>query len=92
MLVYFLSMNKNPPIIYCVNISEIITLFKIILYLIWSYFFLKYNMDALILAAGTGSRMGGIDSPKCLLNIVVCICKFDLPQKNYVVGLLFSRP
>lgn len=69
MLVYFLSMNKNPPIIYCVNISEIITLFKIILYLIWSYFFLKYNMDALILAAGTGSRMGGIDSPKCLLNI-----------------------
>jgi L-glutamine-phosphate cytidylyltransferase len=26
-------------------------------------------MDALILAAGTGSRMGGIDSPKCLLNI-----------------------
>ena len=26
-------------------------------------------MDALILAAGRGTRMGGIDKPKCLLDI-----------------------
>ena len=26
-------------------------------------------MDALILAAGRGTRMGGIDTPKCLLDI-----------------------